>query len=123
MSVLYEQSGHVVTLTINRPEALNAIDPETHDALIAAWTRFRDDDSAWVADNWVEKLKTTRLTLTAKITRRAAHRLFLVCGEDKAAVLAEVLNGPPHPKRLPSQMVLSGAGQTTFFIDRAAAGT
>jgi enoyl-CoA hydratase/carnithine racemase len=49
MSVLYEQSGHVVTLTINRPEALNAIDPETHDALIAAWTRFRDDDSAWVA--------------------------------------------------------------------------
>lgn len=49
MSVLYEQSGHVVTLTINRPEALNAIDPETHEALIAAWTRFRDDDSAWVA--------------------------------------------------------------------------
>lgn len=49
MSILYEQSGHVVTLTINRPEALNAIDPETHEALIAAWTRFRDDDSAWVA--------------------------------------------------------------------------
>jgi enoyl-CoA hydratase/carnithine racemase len=49
MSVLYEQSGHVVTLTINRPEALNAIDPETHEALIAAWMRFRDDDSAWVA--------------------------------------------------------------------------
>ncbi|HKZ06232.1 MAG TPA: enoyl-CoA hydratase-related protein [Methylomirabilota bacterium] len=49
MSVLYEQSGHVVTLTINRPEALNAIDPETHEALIAAWTRFRDDDAAWVA--------------------------------------------------------------------------
>jgi enoyl-CoA hydratase/carnithine racemase len=49
MSVRYEQSGHVVTLTIDRPEALNAIDPETHQALIAAWTRFRDDDSAWVA--------------------------------------------------------------------------
>jgi E-phenylitaconyl-CoA hydratase len=49
MTVLYEQSGHVVTLTINRPEALNAIDPETHQALIQAWTRFRDDESAWVA--------------------------------------------------------------------------
>lgn len=49
MTVLYEQSGHVVTLTINRPEALNAIDPETHEALIQAWTRFRDDESAWVA--------------------------------------------------------------------------
>ena len=49
MSVLYEQSGHVVTLTINRPEAMNAIDPETQQALIEAWTRFRDDESAWVA--------------------------------------------------------------------------
>jgi enoyl-CoA hydratase len=28
---------------------MNAIDPETHEALIAAWTRFRDDDGAWVA--------------------------------------------------------------------------
>lgn len=48
-SVLYEQSGRVVTITINRPEAMNAVDPETHQALIAAWTRFRDDDTAWVA--------------------------------------------------------------------------
>ena len=48
-SVLYEQSGRVVTITINRPDAMNAIDPETNRALIDAWTRFRDDDSAWVA--------------------------------------------------------------------------
>ena len=49
MTVLYAQQGHVVTLTINRPDAMNAIDPETHQALIEAWTRFRDDESAWVA--------------------------------------------------------------------------
>jgi enoyl-CoA hydratase/carnithine racemase len=48
-TVLYEQQDRIVTITINRPEAMNAIDPETHEALIAAWTRFRDDDSAWVA--------------------------------------------------------------------------
>src|SRR6266508_2891933 len=47
--VLYEQSDRLVTITINRPEAMNAIDPETNQALIDAWTRFRDDDSAWVA--------------------------------------------------------------------------
>ncbi len=47
--VLYEQSGRVVTVTLNRPEAMNAVDPETHQALIETWTRFRDDDSAWVA--------------------------------------------------------------------------
>ena len=48
-TVLYEQQDRIVTITINRPEAMNAIDPETHEALIAAWTSFRDDDSAWVA--------------------------------------------------------------------------
>ncbi|HET9491743.1 MAG TPA: enoyl-CoA hydratase-related protein [Methylomirabilota bacterium] len=48
-SVLYEQKDRVVTITINRPEAMNAIDPETQQALVEAWMRFRDDDSAWVA--------------------------------------------------------------------------
>src|SRR5712692_7621041 len=48
-SVLYEQSDRIVTITINRPDAMNAIDPETHGALIEAWSRFRDDESAWVA--------------------------------------------------------------------------
>jgi enoyl-CoA hydratase/carnithine racemase len=48
-TVLYDQKDTIVTITINRPEAMNSIDPETQDALVAAWTRFRDDPSAWVA--------------------------------------------------------------------------
>jgi enoyl-CoA hydratase/carnithine racemase len=48
-TVLYEQSDRIVTITLNRPEAMNAIDPETQEALVTAWTRFRDDESAWVA--------------------------------------------------------------------------
>jgi enoyl-CoA hydratase/carnithine racemase len=49
MGLRYEQQDRVVTITIDRPEAMNAIDPETHQALIEAWTRFRDDPDAWVA--------------------------------------------------------------------------
>jgi enoyl-CoA hydratase/carnithine racemase len=48
-TVLYEQKDKIVTITINRPAAMNAIDVETQAALIDAWTRFRDDDSAWIA--------------------------------------------------------------------------
>jgi E-phenylitaconyl-CoA hydratase len=48
-SVLYEQTGRIVTITINRPEAMNSVDPETQQALVQAWTRFRDDDGVWVA--------------------------------------------------------------------------
>ncbi len=49
MPVLYEQKDRVVTIIINRPDAMNAIDPETHNELIDAWVRFRDDPEGWVA--------------------------------------------------------------------------
>src|SRR5215468_5921599 len=48
-SVLYEHKDRIVTITMNRPDAMNAIDLDTNQALIEAWTRFRDDDTAWVA--------------------------------------------------------------------------
>jgi E-phenylitaconyl-CoA hydratase len=49
MPIRYEPRGHVVWITLDRPEALNAIDPESNDALIDAWKRFRDDDGLRVA--------------------------------------------------------------------------
>jgi enoyl-CoA hydratase/carnithine racemase len=48
-SVLYELDGHVATITYNRPEALNAIDAGVRAGLNAAFSRFRDDEEAWVA--------------------------------------------------------------------------
>jgi E-phenylitaconyl-CoA hydratase len=42
-------TGHVMTITLDRPDQLNAVDPETRAALLAAWDRFREDDDAWVA--------------------------------------------------------------------------
>lgn len=47
--VLYEQDGHVVTITYHRPERMNAINGAMREALNAAWLRFRDDPDAWVA--------------------------------------------------------------------------
>jgi enoyl-CoA hydratase/carnithine racemase len=47
--VRFERSGAVARITLDRPEALNAIDPETHRDLLSAWTRFRDDSELRVA--------------------------------------------------------------------------
>jgi enoyl-CoA hydratase/carnithine racemase len=47
--VLYATRERIAYVTINRPEARNAIDPETHRLLWSAWERFRDDESADVA--------------------------------------------------------------------------
>ncbi len=47
-AVLYELVGHVATITYNRPQALNAVNGEMRRDLNAAFTRFRDDEDAWV---------------------------------------------------------------------------
>lgn len=44
----YEQRGPVTIITINRPERMNAIGPQTHRELVDAWDRFRTDDDALV---------------------------------------------------------------------------
>jgi enoyl-CoA hydratase/carnithine racemase len=47
--VLYEKRERIAYVTLNRPEARNAIDPETHELLWETWEDFRDDGSVDVA--------------------------------------------------------------------------
>lgn len=46
--VTYALDDHVATITLNRPQARNAINGELRRDLNAAWDRFRDDEDAWV---------------------------------------------------------------------------
>ena len=48
-SVRYELDGHVATITYNRPEALNAVNGDMRRGLNDAFSRFRDEEDAWVA--------------------------------------------------------------------------
>jgi enoyl-CoA hydratase/carnithine racemase len=47
--VTYELDDHVATITLDRPEARNAINGALRNDLNSAWDRFRDDEDAWVA--------------------------------------------------------------------------
>jgi E-phenylitaconyl-CoA hydratase len=48
-TVSFDLDDHVATITYNRPEALNAVNGELRRDLNDAFTRFRDDEAAWVA--------------------------------------------------------------------------
>jgi len=56
--IKYEQEGHLVTITINRPDRMNSCTEQTNNELIDAWHTFRADDAAWCAiltgegDDW-----------------------------------------------------------------------
>jgi E-phenylitaconyl-CoA hydratase len=46
--VTYELQDHIATITLNRPEARNAINGALRQDLNAAFDRFRDEEEAWV---------------------------------------------------------------------------
>ena len=50
MPIHYEQDDdHIVLITIDRPEARNALDMYHFRDLAGAWRKFKNDDDAWVA--------------------------------------------------------------------------
>ena len=48
-ALLYEKTGHIATLTMNRPEARNAVNPEMLCRLADAWQDVNDDPEIRVA--------------------------------------------------------------------------
>ncbi len=47
--LLYEKKGNIAYITLNRPEAMNAINSEMWNALADAWISVRDDPEVWTA--------------------------------------------------------------------------
>src|SRR3954468_22095422 len=54
MAVRIEKKGKVWTVIHSRPEARNAMDPESADALVSAFEEFNADENAAVAVLWGE---------------------------------------------------------------------
>ena len=96
--------------------------PDGHTASLFPGTSALKETARWVVANPVAKLGATRLTMTSVILNRASHILFLVNGADKAGPLAEVLEGPPDPERLPSQLIRPAPpSRLTWMVDLHAA--
>lgn len=74
-----------------------------------------------VVSNFVPKLDTWRLTLTATAINQAAIVQFLVAGASKANALRAVLKGEHQPDRLPSQLIKPTHGKLIWLVDNEAA--
>ena len=95
--------------------------PDGHTASLFPGTAGLEEKSRLVIANWVEKLKTHRLSFTLPVLNAARAVAFLVSGTDKAAVLQIVMEQNQPGEQYPAKLVRPTDGRLIWFLDRAAA--
>jgi 6-phosphogluconolactonase len=95
---------------------------EGHTLSLFPGTKALHAEGRAVVRNWVGKLYTERITLTAPAASNAARILFMVTGADKAPALKAVLEGPYEPEQLPAQLLQPKNGKLLWLVDTAAGG-
>jgi 6-phosphogluconolactonase len=95
--------------------------PDGHTASLFPGSRGLEETQRWVISNWVEKFGTDRITFTFPVINAARNVLLLIAGEDKAAMLNEVLVTRKDEKAYPVQSVAPVDGRQLWMLDEAAA--
>jgi 6-phosphogluconolactonase len=95
--------------------------PDGHTASLFPGSVGLQEKSRLVIANWVDKLKTSRLTLTLPVLNAARCVTFLVSGTDKATMLKTVLEEDAPAEQYPSKLIRPNDGKLIWLVDRAAA--
>jgi 6-phosphogluconolactonase len=95
--------------------------PDGHTASLFPGSAGLQEKTRLVIANWVDKLKTSRLTFTLPVLNAARCVAFLVSGTDKAAVLKTVLEEDAPAEQYPSKLIRPNNGKLIWLVDRAAA--
>lgn len=99
--------------------ALLGMGQDGHTASLFPGTAALEEAQRWVVANWVEKLKTFRITFTYPVLNHAAALMFLISGADKAEMVQKALKEPAA--NLPCQKVEPVDGELMWFLDEQAA--
>ncbi|MCU1241824.1 MAG: 6-phosphogluconolactonase [Candidatus Acidoferrum typicum] len=95
---------------------------EGHTASLFPGTKALHETKHLVVRNWVGKLYTNRITLTAPAINNAARVIFMITGADKALALKGILEGPYEPEQLPAQLIQPPNGKLLWLVDTVAGG-
>jgi 6-phosphogluconolactonase len=90
---------------------------EGHTLSLFPGTKALHPGNRLVVRNWVGKLYTERITLTAPVANQARQVIFAVTKADKALALKAVLEGPYEPEQLPSQLIQPESGKVLWLVD------
>lgn len=93
---------------------------DVHTASLFPETTALRETSRWVVANFVPKLSTWRVTMTAPLINAAKQVAFFIAGSSKGPALNALWHGPLQPELYPSQMIQPRPGKLTFFVDKPA---
>jgi 6-phosphogluconolactonase len=91
-----------------------------HTASLFPGTAALEEDVRWVAPVPPAEDRIARVTLTLPVLQQAAHTVFLVAGEAKAAIVRQVLQGDDTEGDVPASRVRP-VGTIHWLLDAAAA--
>jgi 6-phosphogluconolactonase len=94
--------------------------PDGHTASLFPGTTAVQELKKRVVANWVPKMNTWRVTFTRPVLNHAECVLPMVCGQDKASPLHEVM-GQGSPDTYPVKYVQPTHGELIWIVDRTAA--
>jgi 6-phosphogluconolactonase len=95
--------------------------PDGHTASLFPGTEALKESSRLVVANWVPRLNTWRISLSFPVLNCAREVIFLVTGENKAPVIAQILGDAPSSETFPAQSVSPQQGRLIWMLDKAAA--
>jgi 6-phosphogluconolactonase len=99
---------------------LLGIGDDAHTASLFPQTTALHETQRWFVDNRVEKLETTRLTLTAPAINAAANIWFMIAGEKKRQALANVWGPTRNVELFPSQLIRPEDGVLWWMVSSEA---
>ena len=92
-----------------------------HTASLFPFTKALDITDKLVTTNYVEKINATRLTFTFPTINNSSSIIFLVCGENKAEALKEVLEGETNCEKFPAQCIKMNRRKVLWLVDEDSA--
>ncbi len=93
-----------------------------HTASLFPHTEAIKENHHRAAANFVPKLNTWRLTMTAPFINRAWQVMILVTGQSKTEPLRQVLEDNPDPADKPIALIRPDMGKLVWLLDAPAAG-
>ena len=107
-AAIYYEATLKISFKTDMPKfdlVLLGLGEDGHTASLFPHTTILQEKNKLVKEVFLAEKNIWRVSLTEPIINNAAHKLFLVSGKNKAAMLDIILNGEKNTEKYPAQMI------------------